>query len=99
MAVNNNNYRPKAKSVTASAAVSGKSLTVNLTATSWGLFLLNGVAQTPGGTALPSGGVNVWISNALTTGPATYTTFADELGYYGVTIKANVPYVVKYFTK
>lgn len=99
MAVNNNNYRPKAHSIAASAAVSGKSLTVNLTATSWGLFLLDGVAQTPAGTALPSGGVNVWISTAPTTGPATYTTFADELGYYGISIKANVPYVVKYYTK
>lgn len=99
MAVNNNNYRPKAQTITATAAVSGKSLNVNLTASSWGLFLLNGVAKTPTGTALPCGGVNIWISTASTTGPATYTTFADELGYYGITIKANVKYVVKFFTK
>lgn len=99
MAVNNNNYRPKAHSIAASAAASGKSVTLNLTVTSWGLFLLDGIAQTPLGTALPSGGVNVWISTAVTTGPATYTTFADALGYYGISIKANVPYVLKFVTK
>jgi hypothetical protein len=44
-----------------------------------------------------SGAVQVWESTAPTTGEAQHTTFTDAVGRYGVTCKANVALVIKFF--
>ncbi|APM39747.1 hypothetical protein [Clostridium kluyveri] len=91
------NYRPKAVTVAASLADSGTSYTKDISTSTWGMFLLRGTALSPTGAAMQSGAVQVWESTAPTTEEAQHTTFTDAVGRYGVTCKANVALVIKFF--
>jgi hypothetical protein len=93
------NYKPKAATVSAGNAASGRAFTQKVSTAPWVLFLLKGTALSPTGAAMPSGAVQVWESTAPTTGQADHTTFTDSLGKYGVTCKANVALTIKFFSK
>ncbi|WP_349673028.1 hypothetical protein [Lacrimispora sp.] len=92
----NKSYKPVANTLAASAAIGGLAHSVRVLTTSWGLILLNGVAFYSNQT-LKSGAVAVWVSNAPTTGQPTNLTFTDANGNYGVTTKAGVSLVVKFY--
>jgi len=93
------NYRPKATSLSAAVNLSGTAVLKNVSTTTWGMALLQGTAKSPTGSAMGSGAVDVWESGSLTTGAPTHTTFTDAAGQYGVTVKANVSLVIKFYGK
>ncbi|WP_070001157.1 hypothetical protein [Cellulosilyticum sp. I15G10I2] len=91
------NYSPKGKVIPSASAVSGTVVDQNVTASTWGLFLLKGTALDLSESPLASGAVQVWESTAPTTGPATRMTFTDAEGIYGITCKANVALTIKFY--
>jgi len=93
------NYRPKANSLAATVVISGTAVLKNVSTSAWGMALLQGTAISPGGTAMASGAVDVWESTKLTTTPPSHTTFTDAVGQYGVTVKAHVALVIKFYGK
>lgn len=80
------NYKPNTITISASAgrAASGSVLHRTLSTTTWGLYLLDGTAVTPGNVPISSGTVRIWLSN--TTGAADYETFSDSNAYYAITL-------------
>jgi len=94
------NYRPKANAVLASVIASGTAVLKNIDTSAWGMALLQGTAMAPdGSTKMASGAVDVWESGSPTTGAPTHTTFTDAAGQYGVTVKAHVSLVIKFYGK
>lgn len=93
------NYRPKANSLAATVVASGTAVLKNISTSTWGMALLQGTALSPTGAIMTSGAVDVWQSTALTTGVPSHTTFTDAEGQYGVTVKANVALVIKFYGK
>lgn len=100
------NYKPIAKYIPAASAVSGTIVLRNLSTTSWGLVLLMGSVihkRLSGGesylTVLRSGAVNVWENTVTTsTRAADRQTFTDAAGVYGITCKAGVNIIAKFFS-
>ncbi|MDF2877819.1 MAG: hypothetical protein K0S30_915 [Clostridia bacterium] len=91
------NYRPGTATLLSAAAISGTVVSRDITASTWGLFLLKGTALDVSGSPLASGAVQVWESTAATTGPATRMTFSDDEGIYGITCRAGVAITVKFY--
>lgn len=93
----NKNYRPK--SIAYAPSTSGKAFMVNLSVTTWGLVLVQGLAV-HGGTIMPSGTVDIWETSTPGASQAPdHTTFSDSAGKYGVTCKAGKSLSIKYFTR
>ena len=92
------NYRPQTITIASGSAKSGVILRKSIATTSWGLLLANGKAYIST-TALKSGTVAVWESNAALTGAPTRVTFTDVSGVYGITCKAGVALNFKFYAK
>ncbi|MFA9376172.1 MAG: hypothetical protein ACERKZ_05385 [Lachnotalea sp.] len=91
------NYQPVPRLVTSASAISGTIIVKNLTTTSWGLFLLKGSALFSD-TLLRSGAVGVWEDTATTsTRDPDRQTFTNAAGEYGITCKANVQILLKFY--
>jgi hypothetical protein len=90
-------YRPGTATLLSADAISGTVVSRDITASTWGLFLLKGTALDVSGSPLASGAVQVWESTAATTGPATRMTFSDDEGIYGITCRAGIAITVKFY--
>jgi hypothetical protein len=90
------NYRPIASQIASAAVVSATIVTENLSTTSWKLALLRGTALFSD-TVLASGAVAIWESTNPTTADPSRMTFTDASGVYGITVRAGVPLVLKFF--
>lgn len=96
------NYKPIAKTITATAIQSGGVLDADITVGSWGIFFLGGTAYYKSGTTkiyTPSGAVRIWLSGSATTGPASITAYADVNARYGVTVKSGIGLTIKFYSK
>ena len=95
------NYRPRVSTITANsaAAASGTAIHLDLSTSAWNLMLVEGVAKSPTGAVLASGGVAIWASGSPLTGPASYNTFANVSGIYGISIKSTGSYTIKFFAQ
>ncbi len=90
------NYKPIAKTISSTSAISGVMVPADLSTTSWGLLLLRGSALF-NNTILKSGAVAVWESTKPTTGAPSRQTFTDANANYGITCRAGVRLIVKFY--
>ncbi len=91
------NYRPKPALISASAAVDGTMITKNVSTSNWGLVLVKGTAEYSD-TVLRSGAVAVWEdTNTTTTRNANRVTFTSATGEYGITCRADVRILLKFY--
>lgn len=91
------NYRPIVRTIGAASAVSAELVSADLSATSWGLFLVRGTALFSD-TILPSGAVAVWESTKPTTEAPSRMTFTDADATYGITCRAGVQLRFKFYS-
>lgn len=91
------NYKPIPALISESAAVEGTMITKNLSTSNWGLLLVKGSALYSD-TVLRSGAVAVWEdTNTTSTRNADRLTFTDANGEYGITCRANVRILLKFY--
>lgn len=92
------NYRPVVKTIGSASAVSGELVSANISTTSWGLLLVRGTALFSN-TVLPSGAVAVWESTNPTTASPNRITFSNANANYGITCRAGVQLVFKFYAQ
>lgn len=94
------NYKPKTVNITAGSTKSGIVNAKNASTSLWVLALIKGSALTPNGTALASGAVLIWsAAHDADVDAPDYTTFTDSLGQFGITVKANTSYNIRFYSK
>lgn len=91
------NYKPVPALISSSAAIAGTMITRNISTDSWGLVLVKGSAMFSD-TVLRSGAVAVWEdTNTTSTRNADRLTFTDANGEYGITCRADVRILLKFY--
>ena len=94
------NYKPKNVTITAGSAKSGIVNVKNASTSLWVLALIKVSALSPTGAALASGAVLIWSdTHDPDTDAPDYTTFTDGSGQFGITVKANVAYDIRFYAK
>ena len=91
------NYKPVGKIIHTASAFSGTIIPRNLTNANWGMLLVQGTAK-HSNSVLASGGVLVWENTATgSLNTPNHKTFADAQGQYGVTCRAGVSLILKFY--
>ena len=91
------NYQPVARTIASTSAISGEVVSAAISTTSWGLLLVRGTAVFSN-TLLRSGAVAIWESTNPTTASPDVITFSDANATYGVTTRAGVQLVIKFYS-
>lgn len=93
------NYRPLAKIITAvSASVEGSILSLDLSVSTWGMYVLEGTVLDNSDSPLASATIKIWLSvttSGSATGDPDKITFSDVNGVYGITMPTGVPYYLE----
>lgn len=94
------NYKPRNINVTTASTKSGIINVANVLTSAWALALIKGSALAPSGSVLASGAILLWSAgHSADSASPDYTTFTDGLGQFGITVKANTAYVIKFYSK
>ncbi|MBU3105431.1 hypothetical protein [Clostridium gasigenes] len=94
------NYKPKNVTISAASTKSGIVNAKNASTSLWVLALIKGSALTPTGAALASGAILIWSdAKDPDVDAPDYTTFTDQNGQFGITVKANTAYDIRFYSK